>query len=243
VDSRAADTQEAFWEAAGAAGYHSLFRSERVASHILGRRWHHALEVAQEIALDESAAVLELGCGEGEFATKVLGPRFRRVDAIDGSRAAIDRARARPNPGHVLFQVGDLRAHEFVDGAAWSGAFIVGFLHHVKPWAASIVARLSRVAPRVVVVEPNGDSPIRPLIERLPSCRQARCESFRLRELLSMFREAGYELRAHRTVSLPLGFTPDALIPAMARLERWVEARPSLGRVCSTRVLGFTRRP
>jgi SAM-dependent methyltransferase len=241
MQSGAADTQEAFWEAAGSAGYHSLFRSERVATHILGRRWHHALEVAHEVGIDAGDAVLELGCGDGEFATVILAPRFGRVDAFDGSRTAIQRATARPHPGHVHFQASDLRAHEFADGARWAGAFIVGFLHHVKPWALSIVARLSRVAPRVVVVEPNGDNPVRPLIERLPSCRQARCESFRLPELLSLFREAGYELRAHRTVSLPLGFTPDPLIPVMARLERWVETRPSLGRLCSTRVLGFTR--
>jgi SAM-dependent methyltransferase len=236
-----ADAFDAFWEAAGRAGYHSLFRSERVAAHVLGRRWHHALEVARQIGVDDDGAVLELGCGEGEFAIEVLGPRFRRVDAIDGSRAAIARATARPNPGHVYFQVSDLRAHEFNDGARWAGAFILGFLHHVKPSAASIVARLSKVAPRVVIVEPNGDNVMRPLIERLPSCRRAGCVSFRLRELISMFRGAGYELRTHRSVSLHLGVTPDPLIPVMARLERWVETHPSLRRLCSTRVLGFTR--
>jgi SAM-dependent methyltransferase len=240
VRPRAADTQEAFWEETGSAGYHSLFRSERLASHILGRRWHHALEVAREIGLGDGP-VLELGCGDGEFATAGLAPRFRRVDALDGSKSAVARARARPHPDHVHFQVSDLRTHEFADGARWSGAFIVGFLHHVKPWMPSIVARLARVAPRVVVVEPNGDNPIRPLIELLPSSRRARCESFRLPELLAPFREAGYGLAVHRTVNLPLGLTPDPLIPMMARLERWVDARTSLHRLRSARVLGFVR--
>jgi SAM-dependent methyltransferase len=241
MGSREADAVDAYWEAAGRAGYHSLFRSECVAAHVLGRRWHHALEVARQIGIDDGSAVLELGCGEGEFAIEVLARRFRRVDALDGSRAAIARATARPNPGHVHFQASDLRAHEFTGGESWAGAFILGFLHHVKPSAASIVARLSTVAPRVVVVEPNGDRLLRRLIERLPSNRRAGCWSFRLHELVSIFRGAGYELRAHRDVSLFLGLTPDPLVPPMARLERWVEAHPSLRRLCSRWVLGFTR--
>ncbi len=243
MGSRDDDAVDPYWEAAGRAGYHSLFLNERVAVHILGRRRQHALEVAQEIGIGDDGAVLELGCGDGEFAIEVLARRFLRVDAIDGSRAAIARAKVRPNPGHVHFQVADLRTHEYTEGAWWDGAFLLGFLHHVKPSAATIVTRLSSVAPRVVLVEPNGDNVMRRLIERLPSCRRAGEASFRLRELVSLFRRAGYELRTHRSVSLFLGLTPAPLLPVMACLERWVEVHPWLRRLCSTRVLGFTRDP
>ncbi len=243
MGSRDDDAVDAYWEAAGRAGYHSLFPNERVAAHVLGRRRHHALEVARQIGIGDGGAVLELGCGDGEFAIEVLGRRFHNVDAIDGSRAAIARALARPHPGHVHFHVSDLRTHDYAEGTRWDGAFVIGFLHHVKPWVAAIVTRLSSVAPRVVVVEPNGDNVMRRLIEQLPSCRQAGCASFRLREMVSLFQRAGYELRTHRNMGLFLARTPTPLLPVMARLERWVEAHPSLRRLCGTRVLGFTRDP
>lgn len=241
MGSRDDDAVDPYWEAAGGAGYHSLFPNERVAAHVLGRRWYHALEVARQIGIGDDSAVLELGCGDGEFAIEVLGRRFRRVDALDGSRAAIARATARSNPGHVHFHVSDLRTHDYTEGARWDGAFLLGLLHHVKPSAAAIVTRLSSVAPRVVVIEPNGDNVMRRLIERLPSCRRAGEASFRLRELVSLFQRAGYELRTHRSMNLFLARTPAPLLPVMAGLERWVEAHPSLRVLCGTRALGFTR--
>src|SRR3989304_6958553 len=89
-------------------------------------------------------------------AVEVLWRRFRRVDALDGSRAAIARATARPNPSHVHFHVSDLRTHDYTEGARWDGAFLLGLLHHGKPSAAAVVTRLSGVGPRGVVVEPHG---------------------------------------------------------------------------------------
>jgi len=244
MGSRDAGSAEGFWEAAGRAGHRDgLFPSQRVAAHVLGRRWRSALEMAWRIGIDPGGAVLELGCGDGEFAIEVLGPRFRRVDALDKSRAAIDRAGARANRGNVHFRVSDLREHEFAVGERWDGAFLLGVLHHVKPRAASMVARLSRVVPRVVVIEPNGDNVLRRLLERLPSSRRAGEGSFRLGELVALFERAGYELRAQRNFNLFVRFMPDQLFPLMWRLERWVEGTPSLHGFCSTWVLGFGRDP
>jgi len=50
-------------------------------------------------------------------------------------------------------------------GQRWDGAFLMGFLHHVKESAPVIVSRLSKVVPRVVVVDPNGDNLIRKTLE------------------------------------------------------------------------------
>ena len=141
------------------------------------------------------------------------------------------------------FAVGDLAAHEFPAGQQWDGAFILGVLNYVKPAAPVIAARLSRVASRVVVIEPNGDNVGRLALERLPVLRRAGAASFRLPELEAVFRQAGYRLRAHWRFNLFLAFLPAPLFPVMRRVERWVEAAPSLHWLCSTRVFGFVREP
>lgn len=232
--------QDAFWEHAGRIGYsEALFRSRRVARHVLEKQWQVALETAAQLGLGGSASVLELGAGDGQFAVEVLAPRYHRIVALEKSRTAVDRAAARPGAGKVEFRVADVTVHEYPPGARWDGAFLMGFLHHVKAHAPAIVGRLSGVVPRVVVLEPNGGQPMRKLLERLPSYRAGGEESFHLRELVEVFARAGFRLRECTAINLFPPFMPDALFPAVRAVERIVEATPFLRGLCSSYVLGF----
>jgi SAM-dependent methyltransferase len=236
-------TPDVFWEAAGRIGYdEAQFRSPRVARHVLTKQWRESLAVARAIGISDAADVLELGCGDGTFAIEVLGRRYRRVSAMDKSTAAIDRARARSPFAHVEFRIADVTAHRYEPGEAWDGAFLIGFLHHVKGHAATIVERLAEVAPRIVVMEPNGNQPLRKLFEYLPSYRRAGEESFTFRQLTVLFARAGYLLETARTINVFPPFTPDALYPVGRRVEGWFEGRRAVGELCTSRVLGFVRR-
>lgn len=242
MTQRRETTSDAFWEAAGRAGYDdALFRSPRVARHVLGRQWSESLATARAIGIEDAGSVLELGCGDGTFAIEVLSRRYRRVDAMDKSSAAIERARQRSTAGHLHFRVADVTAHRYAPGERWDGAFLIGFLHHVKPWAASVVRQLAEVAPRVVVMEPNGNQPLRKLLEYLPSYRRAGEESFTFAALGRLFDRAGYRLVRARTINLFPPFTPDVLYPVGVRAERLIEGRRGVGELCSSRVLGFVR--
>jgi SAM-dependent methyltransferase len=53
----------------------------------------------RDLALPPSGAVLELGCGTGKI-TRVLAPHVGRIDAVDSSRAMIERARTLPGGSH-----------------------------------------------------------------------------------------------------------------------------------------------
>jgi SAM-dependent methyltransferase len=238
--TRSESSQDAFWERAGRAGYSAtLFRSPRVARHVLGKQWRVALDIAGRLGLEASAAVLELGCGDGEFAVEVLGRHYRQVVALEKSPTAVERARTRPGIGNVRFGVADVVTHEYGAGDRWDGAFLIGFLHHVKQGTPIVVERLARVVPRVIVMEPNGNNPVRKLLEHLPSYRAGGEESFRLAELVGIFALAGYRLRERATINLFPPFTPDALFPVIRGLERLVEATPALHGLCSSHVLGF----
>jgi hypothetical protein len=238
--TRSEHTQDAFWERAGRAGYSAtMFRSPRVARHVLAKQWRVALDIAGRLGLDAVASVLELGSGDGEFAVEVLARHYRQVVALEKSPTAVERARARPGGGNVRFLAADVIAHEYQAGERWDGAFLIGFLHHVKRGTPVVIERLSRVVPRVVVMEPNGDNPMRKLLERLPSYREGGEESFRRAELVGIFERAGYRLRERATINLFPPFTPDALFPMVRGLERLVEATPALHGLCSSHVLGF----
>ena len=236
-------TPDVFWEAAGRIGYdEAQFRSPRVARHVLTKQWRESLAAARAIGIADTASVLELGCGDGTFAIEVLGRRYGRVNAMDKSSAAIDRARGRSPFAHVEFRVADVTAHRYAAGEAWDGAFLIGFLHHVKRHAPAVIERLSRVAPRVVVMEPNGNQPLRKLLEYLPSYRRAGEESFTFRQLVDLFARAGYRLETAQTINLFPPFTPDALYPLGERVERWIEGRRGVGELCTSRVLGFVQK-
>jgi SAM-dependent methyltransferase len=237
-------TQDLFWRRAGEVGYgEALFRSRRVEQHVVSRQWRVALETGGQIGLAPTATVLELGCGDGAFAAEVLGAHYAWVEAMDKSETAIERARARPQAGNVRFRSVDLIAYEYEQDTRWDGAFLMGILHHVKGAADRIVGRLSRVTPRVVVLEPSGDNPVRKALERLPSYRAAGEESFRHGELVDIFERHGYRQRSCRSINLFAPFTPDSFFPLIRTVERTVERLPALSGLCSTRVMGFVAEP
>ena len=65
----------------------------------------------RDLALPPTGAVLELGCGTGNI-TRDLAPHVRRIDAIDRSRAMIERARTLSGGTHPAIRWIEGRAEE-----------------------------------------------------------------------------------------------------------------------------------
>ena len=235
-------TPEEFWERAGQLGYgDAVFRSPRVQRHVIGRQWRIAIEIAEALGLNSHSVALELGCGDGVFTNTMLAPRCAHVTATDYAHGAILRARAECQHSNVEFFEADATTYDYAQGQHWDMAFLIGFLHHVKPHTPAIVRRLARVAPRVVVLEPIGDNPIRKLLEKTPAYQEAGEASFTLAELSAIFGAAGYRLTMQRRINLFPPFTPDLLYWPMRAAEGVVENLPPLNRLCSTYMLGFVR--
>lgn len=123
-------------------------------------------------------------------------------------------------------------------GGKWDAAFLVGILHHVKQATPTIVAKLARAVPKVVVMEPNGNHPGRKMAEFLPSYRAAGEESFRYRELRKIFEENGYEQVFHQRFSIFPNVTPTWAYRLGLPFEPMVEHSP-LSRFCINQVFGF----
>ena len=229
-----------FWERAGKVGYNNvIFSNSVVANHIVGKQNTTALSVARSLGLDRNARIIELGCGDGEFAEHVLSPQFQHVDAYDQSSSAIEQARSRSKANNIQYHVSDLTIHDFEQGSQWDGAFCIAFLHHVKAFTPSIVARLAKVAPKVVVLEPNGDNIVRKGLEYLPSYKSAGEESFRLQELIHIFKENHYHPVDMQSITFVPSICPQLFFPLFKKLEKIVEASTLLNQLCATHVIGF----
>ncbi len=236
------DTQKLFWEKAGCRGYGpTIFSSPGVQQHIRSMVWGTALKTAHLLGLDGRSRVLELGCGDGEFALNLLAPNFLSVDGFDYAASAIEKARSFCRHQPVTFSLCDITEFDYAAGQSWDGAFLMGFLHHVKKDAPVIVEKLAKVAPRVVVADPNGNNLMRKALELLPAYRRAGEQSFRLRQLTDMFVAAGYRLISRDLVSAIPPFTPAVLLPAAAAAEKMIEKAAFLENVKSTYILGFQR--
>lgn len=234
--------QHVFWEQAGEKGYgQAMFSDSLIESHIRSVIWGALIKTADNLQIGPEARILELGCGDGDFVESVLYRKYKFVECFDYSETAIDKARARfaGKSDPPSFYVKDVVSMEFEPDEHWDASFMVGFLHHVKDKGPQVINKLSGHVSKVVVAEPNGNNIIRKLLELLPSYRQAGEQSFRLKELITMFKEAGYELVHHDIVLLTPPFLPSKLLPLFERLERLFAKSGFLKKAMSTNILGF----
>lgn len=236
------ENQKYFWEYAGEIGYgRAMFSNDVVENHIMTRHWQAAISAAKSLGLDENSTILELGCGDGKFAEEILAVHFKRIDAFDISETAIKRAQTISTTGKVSYFVKDVTEYEYDENDYWDGVFLMGFLHHVKPYTSTIVSRLAKVCPNAIVVDPNGDNLLRKLFEILPSYDRAGEDSFRLKELINIFESNGYSSKSVRRLMLVPPFLPKTFFPLLEPLERVVESTTLLNRLCYTYIIGFQR--
>lgn len=243
VKPDASSAPSTYWEKAGEVSYaEAMFASGDVAHHINQRMWGAATEIGFKIGIKSSDRILDLGCGDGAFANQWLAEFFTQVDGYDLSVAGIERAnkmRAHPD---FQFHMADVTTIDYKALVGYNGVFMMGILHHVKKSAAQMVRSMHGVAPRVVVLEPNGAHPVRKLLEFTPSYRRAGEESFRARAVIRMFEDAGFELKEFCRMGLFPNFTPAAIVSALRPLEAKIEASPLLSLLCTANIFGFVQR-
>src|SRR5207302_6404705 len=143
----------------------AMFASEELAHHVSRRLWDIAVNIGKELGLGSEARVLDLGCGDGAFASLALAQHFAEVDGLDMSQAGIRRAQAQACKEQMHFAVCDITQIEFSKLPRYDGVFLIGILHHVKKASPAIVRGLRTITNRVIVLEPNGSHFVRKLLE------------------------------------------------------------------------------
>ena len=153
---RAHSKPDGYWDRAGEQGYgQAMYRSSDVEAHVRGRVWQTAIDIAGLLGVPADGRVLDLGCGDGAFTNQMLAGRYRVVDGIDKSEAAIKRANAESRD-LATYRAVDLVTFDYDSLPRYDAAFLIGILHHVKQATPDIVRAMARRTDKMIVLEPNG---------------------------------------------------------------------------------------
>lgn len=227
------------WDRAAKEGYaRTMYRNSDVETHVRGRLWRVAIEIADSLGVGRDACVLDIGCGDGDFANRTLAPNYRAVDGIDKSTAAIERARVRSRQ-NATFRAVDLVTFDFNSLPHYDAAFLIGILHHIKQATPKIVVDLKRRTKKLIVLEPNGNHLLRKALEFTPAYRTAGEDSFRTEELLGIFKAAGWRTAIYRRLNVFPNFTPGFVYRWLRPIEPKLEASGFWNALCTVDMYGL----
>jgi 2-polyprenyl-3-methyl-5-hydroxy-6-metoxy-1,4-benzoquinol methylase len=183
--------------------------------------------------------VLDLGCGDGAFANQMLAGRYRKVDGIDKSEAAIKRANAESR-NLATYRAVDLVTFDYDSLPRYDAAFLIGILHHVKQATPDIVRAMARRTDKMIVLEPNGSHLLRKAMEYAPSYRAAGEDSFRSKDLMAIFAAAGWRTEIWRRMNVFPNFTPGFICRWLKPFEPRIEASRIGNALCTVDMYGLT---
>ena len=177
----------------------------------------------------DGARVIDIGCGDGTYTHELAElARPAQVHGVDPAREAIEVARASGGQGRcVTFEVAGAYALPH-DPDAFDVAVLRGVLHHVgRPLDA--LREALRVAPTVVIVEPNGLNPGLRVLERFSPYHVEHGERSDAPGRLDRWVVAlGARVVWRQWVGFVPMFAPDPYARIAKRVEAWLERLPAV---------------
>ncbi len=240
TNSQVQSKPDDYWDRAGGQGYgKAMYASSDVEAHVRGRLWRMTIDIANELGVLSNGRVIDVGCGDGAFANQMLATHYRSVDGIDKSEVAIRRAQAETS-NNATFRAVDLVTFEYESLPRYDAAFLIGILHHVKHATPRIVRALAQRTDKMIVLEPNGNNLMRKALEFTPSYRAAGEDSFRSKDLITLFEAAGWRPVVWRRVNLFPNFTPGLMYRWLAPIEPRIEKSRFWNALCTVDLYGLT---
>jgi ubiquinone/menaquinone biosynthesis C-methylase UbiE len=197
----------------------------RLSSQLANRR---LTDAAMSVARFRDRSVIDIGCGDGTYTLELVDRGgARQVVGVDPAAEAVRVARERI--GDRPIAISEAGAYDLPHPAdSFEVAHLRGVLHHVER-PRDALAEALRVAPEVVVIEPNGYNLGLKLLERVsPYHREHGERSYMPRTLDRWVRELGARVAERTFAGLVPMFSPDRLARGMKRLEPALEAVPGL---------------
>jgi SAM-dependent methyltransferase len=175
--------------------------------------------------------VLDVGCGDGTYTVQLFDSGApARIHGVDHAAQAIEVARTRVGTRPITYQACSAESLPFAD-VSFDIAQLRGVLHHVDD-PVKALGEAMRVAPVVVVTEPNGYSPVLKLLEKFSRYHIEHEErSFFPFTLRSWAKGLGGTVRSSASVGLVPFFCPDPFAKVLKAMEPIVERVPILREV------------
>ena len=170
--------------------------------------------------------VLDIGCGDGSYTLELYdrgGPEF--IHGLDPALSAVESARSHVGSRNINFATGSAYELPFAT-QSFDWAHLRGVLHHLDQPAVALGEAL-RVARHVVVIEPNGYSPILKVLEKVsPYHRQHDEKSYPASRLDGWVKAHGGTVSGRQFVGLVPMFCPQWMAKLAKTLEPLVEGTP-----------------
>jgi SAM-dependent methyltransferase len=186
--------------------------------------------------------VIDIGCGDGTYTVELLALAHpAQVHGIDAIEQAVVTARKKSHDPRLTYAVGSATDLPY-PGDSFDIAVVRGVLHHL-PRASHALREALRVAPTVVVLEPNGYNPVLKLFERFHPYHIAHGEmSYPPKTLDRWIGEHGGTVERRTWAGLVPMFCPDWSATALKKIEPAWERVPGARLVgCAVYVLAATR--
>jgi SAM-dependent methyltransferase len=212
----------------------------RLSSQLANRRLTDSVLAMAEF---RGRRVLDLGCGDGTYTLELaeLG-EVGSIHGIDPAEQALKVAKAKADGQPVGFATSSAYALPFPDDS-FDVAVLRGVLHHMGTPIEALREGL-RVAPRLVVVEPNGYNPALKLLEKYSTYHVEHGEkSYPPRRLDRWVAEVGGRVDKRTWAGFVPMFCPDWMARATKAVEPAVEAVPLARHIgCAVYVFRAVRR-
>lgn len=197
----------------------------RLSSQLANRRLTEAALGAMDF---RGKRILDVGCGDGTYTVELLEKGSpASVYGFDPAQEAIAIAREKVAGRPITFATHDAYAVP-LESNSFDVAVLRGVLHHVER-PADVLREALRLAPILVVIEPNGYNLVLKCIEKLSRYHREHGEkSYAPSALDRWVRELGAAVRARRWVGLVPMFCPDWFARVLKRIEPFLERTPVL---------------
>jgi ubiquinone/menaquinone biosynthesis C-methylase UbiE len=187
--------------------------------------------------------LVDIGCGDGTYTRALYDEGHpASVHGIDPAISAIEVAINHPEARPITYEVQSAYDLSF-DDDSFDVAYLRGVLHHMdRPFQA--IKEAFRVAPTIVIIEPNGYNPVLKLLERYSSYHVAHGEkSYSSRLLDQWVTDAGGRVEKSFWAGLVPMFCPDWLAKTTKLVEPLVERLPVVNRFCCAVYVSLAVRP
>lgn len=187
--------------------------------------------------------ILDSGCGDGTYTIEL----FRRgrpalIEGIDSADEAIKTAAKRIDSENIKFRVGRADSLPYTNNN-FDLVHLRGILHHLDTPFQAIKESL-RVAPQILIIEPNGYNIVLKIIEKLSPYHRSHGEkSFSTRKLERWISDSGGKIVSIKYVGLVPFFCPSFLARALKFFEPIIEIIPVINLLfCGVQIIIAERR-
>jgi len=206
-----------------------LYTTNAQLSSILANR--RLTDMTSVLADFSGKRVIDIGCGDGIYTVELHTlHKPASIHGIDPVASAIEIAQSRTAGQAITFSVENAYDLPFADDS-FDIAYLRGVLHHMDH-PVKALSEAFRVAQVLVVIEPNGYSPILKVIERISSYHREHNEkSYSPARLDNWVRSVGGKTTAQLWAGLVPMFCPDWFARMIKIVEPVLEAIPLINRL------------